>query len=417
MAKQIFEGVKVCDLGWWTAGPMVSRGLALHGATVVRVESHRRPDGTRLGTPYKDYKVGINRSARYLQYNTNKYGISLDYSTPRGQEVARRLIMWADIVTESMTPGSQAKWGLDYESVVKFKPDIIYLSSCQMGQHGPLNKYGGFGSFGAAYGGYSQILGYPDRGPLLVSNNYPDLVAPWYMVMALIGALIYRRKTGKGVYLDQSQIEAGVSLITPLMLDYAVNGRIAGRIGNHDPYMCPHNAYPCRGDDRWVVIVVSTDEEWQALCQVIGEPEWSQDPRFSTFLGRKENEDELDSLIGEWTRDYSPEQVMATMQAAGVPAGVMLTSGEGIINDPQAKHRQAFRWLNHPEIGPVIHNTTSHQLSKTPAHIWKIGPCLGEDNEYVYKEILGYSDDEIVDMLIEGVITTEADLPSGAPAY
>jgi benzylsuccinate CoA-transferase BbsF subunit len=201
------------------------------------------------------------------------------------------------------------------------------------------------------------------------------------------------------------------------MLDYAVNGRIAGRIGNHDPYMCPHNAYPCRGDDRWVVMVVRTDEEWQALCQVIGEPEWSQDPRFSTFLGRKENEDELDSLIGEWTRDYSPEQVMATMQAAGVPAGVMLTSGEGVVNDPQAKHRQAFRWLNHPEIGPVIHNTTSHQLSKTPAHIWKAGPCLGEDNEYVYKEILGYSDDEIADMLIEGVITTEADLPSGAPAH
>ena len=417
MAKQIFEGVKVCDLAWMGAGPRVSRELALHGATVVKVESHRRPDGTRYNPPFKDYQWGINRSASFCQHNTNKYGVTLDYSTPKGQEVARRLITWADIVTESMTPGRLAKWGLDYESVVKFKPDIIYFSSCQMGQHGPLGKYGGLGAFGGAYGGYCQILGYPDRGPLPLTTNYIDFVGPWYLVVALIGALLYRRKTGKGVYLDHSQVEAGVSMLTPLVLDYAVNGRIAGRIGNHDPYMCPHNAYPCRGDDHWVVIAVRTDEEWHALCQVIGEPQWSQDPKFSTFIARKENEEELDSLIGEWSRDYSPEQVMATMQAAGVPAGVMLTSGEGVVNDPQAKHRQHYRWLNHPEIGPVIDNSPTYRLSKTPPHTPKAAPCLGENNEYVYKEILGYSDDEIADLLIEGVITTEADLPSGAPAH
>jgi len=411
MAKQIFEGVKVCDFTWVAAGPRVARELALHGATVVRVESHRRPDAVRTQGPYKDHRVGINRSGHSCQFSTQKYGMSLDYSKPRGQEVARRLIMWADIVTDSMAPGSLARYGLDYESVVKFKPDVIYFSTTQMGQRGPLSKFRGFGAFGVAYGGYSQILGYPDRGPLPLPSNYTDAVAPWYLVVALIGALLYRRKTGKGVYLEQAQLETGISMITPLVLDYAVNGRIAGRIGNHDPYMCPHNAYPCLGDDRWVVIAVRTDEEWQAFCRFIGEPEWSQDPRFSTFIARRENEDELDSLIGEWTKDYSPEQVMATMQAAGVPVGVMLTAGEGIVNDPQAKHRQHFRWLNHQEIGPVIHNSPSYHLSKTPAHIRKAGPCLGEDNEYVYKEILGYSDDEIADLLIEGVITTEADVP------
>ena len=130
-------------------------------------------------------------------------------------------------------------------------------------------------------------------------------------------------------------------MLTPLMLDYSVNGRVAGRRGNRDAHMCPHNAYPCRGDERWVAIAVRTDEEWQAFCKVIGEPQWSQDPKFSTIVSRKENEDELDKLIAEWTKDYSPEQVMTAMQAAGIPAGVMLTSGEGVVNDPQAKHREA----------------------------------------------------------------------------
>ena len=411
MAKQIFEGVKVCDFAWVGVGVQPARELALHGATVVRIESHKRPDTLRLTGPFKDFERGINRSAFGCAFNTQKHSISLDYSKPKGQEVARRLITWADIVTDAMTPGSLAKWGLDYESVVKFKPDIIYYSTCQMGQHGPLNKFGGYGAFGAAYSGYSHILGYPDRTPLPLFNNYSDFIAPWYLTMAVLAALLYRRKTGKGVYLDQSQVEAGVTMLTPLVLDYTVNGRIGGRIGTHDPYMCPHNAYPCQGDDRWVVIAVRTDEEWRTLCKVIGKPEWTKDPKFSTFAARKENEDELDGLIGEWTKGYSPEHIMATMQAAGVPAGVMLTSGEGIVNDPQANHRQAFRWLNHQEIGPLLHHSPSYHLSKTPAHIWKAAPCLGEDNEYVYKEILGYSDDEIAEMLIEGVITTEADVP------
>jgi benzylsuccinate CoA-transferase BbsF subunit len=415
MAKQIFEGIKVCDLAWVGAGVQPTRELAVHGATVVRVESHRRPDTLRLAGPFKDFQTGVNRGAFGCAFNTQKYGISLDYSKPKGQEVARKLIMWADIVTDSMTPGSLANWGLDYQSVVKFKPDIIYYSTCQMGQHGPFSKFGGYGAFGAAYSGYCQILGYPDRGPLPLFNNYSDFIAPWYLTVAVIGALLYRRKTGKGMYLDQSQIEAGVTMQTPLVLDYAVNGRIAGRIGNRDPYICPHSAYPCHGDDRWVVIAVRTDEEWQALVKVIGEPEWSRDPKFATFLGRKEHEDELDSLIGEWTKDYPPEHVMATMQAAGVPAGVMLTAGEGIVNDAQARHRNAFRWLDHQEIGPLLHHSPSYHLSKTPHNIWKSAPCLGEDNEYVYKEILGYSDEEIADFLIEGVITTEADVPGAVP--
>ena len=414
MARQVFEGIKVCDLSWVGVGPLPGRELALHGATVVRVESHRRPDTLRLSLPFKDFEPGINRSAFGCAFNTQKLGISLDYSTPKGQEVARRLIKWADIVTDSMTPGSLAKWGLDYESVVEFKPDIIYCSTCQMGQHGPLSSFGGYGAFGAAYAGYSHILGYPDRTPLPLYNNYNDFVAPWYLTIALIGALLHRRKTGRGMHLDQSQVETGVTMLAPMVLDYVVNGRIAGRMGNQDHQMCPHNAYPCRGYDRWLVIAVRHGEDWRALCRVTGKPGWTRDPRFATSTARKENEEELDRLIGAWTVTCSPEDAMAALQAGGVPAATMLTSGEGIVNDPQARHREAFRWLEHTEIGPMLCTTPSYHLSETPARVSKAGPCLGEDNEYVYREILGYSEDEIADMLAEGVITTEADLPDAS---
>ena len=414
MTKQVFDGIKVCDLSWVAVGPQPGRELALHGATVVRVESHRRPDTLRLGLPFKDFEPGIDRSAFGCAFNTQKYGISLDYSKPGGQEVARRLIMWADIVMDSMTPGSLAKWGLDYGSVVKYKPDIIYCSTCQMGQHGPLSDFGGYGAFGAAYAGFSHILGYPDRTPLTLYNNYSDFVAPWYVTIALIGALLHRRKTGRGMFLDQSQIEAGVTMLAPNVLDYVVNGRIAGRTGNHDFEMCPHSAYPCRGNDRWVVVAVRNEDDWEALCRVIGEPDWTKDRRFAGTKTRKENEEELDRLVGAWTVGHSPEEAMASLQAAGVPAAMMLTSGEGIINDPQARHREAFRWLDHREIGSMLYTTPSYRLSETPAHMFKAAPCLGEDNEYVYKTILGYTDDEIADMLAEGIITTEADLPGAS---
>jgi benzylsuccinate CoA-transferase BbsF subunit len=216
------------------------------------------------------------------------------------------------------------------------------------------------------------------------------------------------------MFLDQSQIEAGVTTLAPFMLDYQINGRVAGRVGNRDRDMCPHGAYPCLGDDRWVVVSVRDESDWQSLCRVMGEPAWCHDARFATFPDRKSNEDELDQLISEWTVRRSPEDAMTVLQKAGVPAAVVLTSGEGIVNDTQAKHRQVFVWLDHTEIGSMLYTTPSYRLSKTPAHIWKAAPCLGEDNEYVLGEVLGYSDAEIADLLVEGAITTEADLPGAA---
>lgn len=413
MAKQIFEGIKIAEFAWVGVGPQVARELAEHGATVIRVESHTRPDVLRTGGPFRDRTPGIDRSAFGAAYNTNKYGISLNLTKPRGREVATKLIAWADVVTESMTPGSMKALGLDYEAARKIRPDVIYLSTCQMGQEGPLSKFGGFGELGAAYAGFSHLLGRPDSLPLPVVNAFPDFIAPWYLTMTLVGALLHRRQTGQGMYLDQSQVEAGITMLGPTMLDYTVNGRVAGRNGNHHPDLSPHNVYPCLDDDRWLSITVTNDEEWRGLCRVMANPPWSQEPRFATMRSRKENEDELDRLIGNWTSSYPPHRLMAMLQEAGVPAGVVQTA-EDLFEDPQLKDREHFRFLRHKVIGEHAYNAPAYRLSKTPNRIAKAAPCLGEDNEYVYREILGYSDDDIAEMLVDGVITTEADLPGAS---
>ncbi len=413
MTKQILEGIKVADFAWVGVGPQIGRELAEHGATVVRVESHTRPDPLRTGGPFRDGIPGIDRSAFGAAFNTNKYGISLNLTKPGGKEVARKLIAWANVVTESMTPGSMKALGLDYEEAEKIRPGIIYCSTCQMGGKGPLSKFGGFGELAAAYAGFSQLLGTPDGSPLPVVNAFPDFIAPWYMTMTLVGALVRQRRMGKGMHLDQAQVEAGVTVLGPAMLDYSVNGRVAVRDGSHHPRFAPHNVYPCLGDDRWLSIAVTDDGEWQKLCQTIGGPSWCRESRFATMTARKENEVELDGLISEWTGGYRPHQLMALLQEAGVPAGVVQTA-EDLFDDPQLKEREHFHFLQHAVIGEHAYQAPAYRLSKTPGHLTKAAPCLGEDNEYVYKEILGYSDTDIAEMMIDGVITTEADLPGAS---
>jgi len=410
VTSTIFEGLKVADFSWVGVGPQVARELAWHGATVVRIECHRRPDTLRAMYPFKDGVAGIDRSAFGTAYNSNKLGISLDLNLPKGKEIGRRLALWADIVTDSMVPGTMKKWGLDYETLSKEKPELIYYSTCQQGQYGPYANFGGYGAFAAVMGGFSALTGLPDREPLPHFNNYTDFVSPWVLTLAVVGALRRRRKTGKGTYIDQAQIEAGISALGPAVLDYQVNGRIATRAGNRDSYRAPHGVYPCKGVDRWVAIAIATEEQWQSFCRAIGSPTWAGEERFNTLAGRKSNEDELDLHVSEWTASHTPEEVTELLQAVRVPAGTVQT-GEDLFKDPQLAHRQHFHWLEHPVIGRHSYHAPAYRMSETPAYPTSAGPCLGQHNEYVYKEILGFSEDEMADLLVEGVITTEADAP------
>ena len=356
--------------------------------------------------PFKDGVAGVDRSAFMADYNTNKYGVSLDINTPKGLEIARDLILWSDVVAESFSPRAMAKWGLDYESIRKLKPEIIYYSASQQGHGGPHSGFIGFGMMMASLSGYAHLTGWPDRDPAPPYGAYTDFISPFFGAAALVAALDHKRKTGVGQHLDLSQLECGLQLIAPVQMDYALNGHEMKRDGNRDPRAAPHNAYPCREEDSWCAIAVFTDEEWTSLCMVMDKPEWVRDPRFENLKARKANEDELNRLIGEWTRELDAQKVMETLQSVGVPAGIVLNA-EGQFNDPQVKYRGFFKHLEHDVIGRHAYDGFSFELSRTPGSL-TAAPTLGQHNEYVYKEILGMSDEDIGDLIAEGVITVEA---------
>jgi benzylsuccinate CoA-transferase BbsF subunit len=401
--SQALEGLKVADFSWYIAGPSIPMWLAHHGAKVIRIESLSRPDEIRGIEPFKDSVAGINRSGCFANYNSNKYGMALNLNHPRGVEVAKRIIAWADIVVENFTPGTmQRKWGLGYEGIKKIKADIIMVSTSPLGQTGPEAQQAGFGLELVSRGGFTHFVGWPDQDAVGVGYPYTDTVTPPIAVIAIMAALEYRRRTGKGQYIDLSQHEVAVQHLAPALLDYAVNGREGGRIGNRHPYAAPHGAYRCLGDDRWCTIAVFTDGEWEAFCKVIGKPAWTEDPKFTTLLARKENEEELDRLVEDWTVNLPPEEVMNKMQAAGVAAGVV-QSGKDLIEDPQLEHRHHFWYLNHPEMGLCAYDGPPFKLSETPAELNMPAPCLGEHTEYVCTQILGMTDDEFIGLFAEGV--------------
>ena len=396
------EGVRIADFSWVILGPMITRYLAIHGATVIRIESNTRVDVIRVSPPYKDKKPGINRAGYFAFFNVNKLGMALNLNHPRSREVIRKLISWADVVVENFTPGMMEKWGLGYEDLKKIKPDIIMLRTSNLGQTGPLARRPGFGHNLVALTGFSHITGWPDGPPQAMGVAYSDVVAPRFGVAALCAALAERRRTGKGRLLDLSQIESTLQFLAPLILDYTVNHRESNRKGNFCSYAAPHGIYRCRGEDRWCAITVFTDDEWRSFCGVLGNPEWIEDPRFKTLLSRKRNEAELDRLVEAWTINLSPEEVMRQMQAAHVPCGVVNNS-EDIFQDPQLRGQEVFWRLDHPEIGPFSHLGRPFLLSRTPATPENPAPCLGEHTEYVSTQILGFSDKEFLELLNEGV--------------
>ncbi len=400
--KKVFDGLKVVEFTWFVAGPWVGKYLADYGAEVIRVETGQRPDPFRYAAPYKDNTPGPDRSPLACIYNNGKKSITLNLRHPQGVEVVKRLIARADVVIENYTPGTLQKLGLGYETLKKVNPRIIMLSSSNQGQTGPYASQIGLGYQLSSFVGFNYVTGWPDRAPCLIRTPYTDIPGAFFGVVSLLAALDYRRRTGKGHHIDLSQYEAGLQFLSPAILDYDVNKRIAKRDGNRSPDAAPHGAYPCQGDDCWCAIAVFTEGEWKSFCKAIGNPSWTKDPGFATLSNRKANEEELDRLVGEWTRNFTAEQVMTKMQTAGVAAGVVQTC-EDLHSDPQLKHRNHFQQLEHPVIGKHFCFTSGFRLSRTHGEPEKTGPCLGEHNEYVYTKMLGMSDEEFIKLLNDGV--------------
>lgn len=402
-AGQALTGLKVLDFTQAMAGPLAARLLADQGATVVHVESESKMDIYRVTPPYKEQKPGINRSTLFANYQAGKLGLSLNMRHPRSAEVARKLVAWADVIIDSRTPGVLEKWGFGYTDLIKTNPGIILARLTNQGTEGPWSRHPAYGTQVIGQAGMIGMVGWPDRGPLMFGRStYADLTASSLFTNYLLAAILHRRTAGKGQYLDASMVECCTTFLATQHLDYAVNGREVDLMGNRQPDAAPHGAFPCRGDDRWCAIAVTSDAEWRGLCRVMERPDLAEDARFSSLAARKQNEDELEALVGAWTKGLPSVEVMTRLQAAGVPAGNVNDFRE-LWEEPHLRHRRSYRTLSHSEMGAQTVISLPYTLSETPCVTQRGAPCLGEHNELVICQMLGYSDEQFLEMYGEGV--------------
>lgn len=404
-SRLALQGLKVLDFCWVAVGPLATKYLAEHGATVVRVESAKRPETLRRAAPFKGNVPGLNRSAYFANYNVNKYGIAIDMRHPRARDLVLRLASWADLVTENFTPGTMENWGLGYRELKEVNPRIIMFSASMMGRGGPLERQPGFGVVLSSLAGFTHITGWPDKEPVNPYGAYTDFIVPRFAVASILAALDYVKRTGKGTHLDMSQLESSLHFLSPFLLDYSTNGREQGRVGNRDAGAAPHGVYPCKGEERWIAIACTTDQEWESLRRLIdptGEG-WAYQPHLSTLLGRKSREDELDQLVSDWTKEWDSKELMHTLQNAGVPAGAV-NDVRDLFEDVQLKHRSHFQYLEHPEIGPYATERSEFDLSRTPGKLDRSAPLMGQHTEEVLKELIGLSQDEYASLKGDGVL-------------
>jgi len=403
LSGRAFEGLRIADFSWGVTGPLTTKYLGDHGATVVRVESEERPCIARLVGPYAGGKPGIDRAGYFAFINANKYSCAINLKNERGLEVAKRLISWADVVVESFRPGTMDELGLDYDMIKKIKSDIIYLHTSTLGATGPDHRYGGYGIVLVALCGFSHLTGYPDDEPLPFPHAYTDFICPRFLASALIASLIYRLKTGEGQFIDGSQMESCLWFLSPSILDYTANKRQAERKGNSDDRASPHGVFRGKGNDRWVAISVSNNDEWTQLCQAMGKPVWTQNKKYSTSVGRKEDEYFIHSKITEWTMKYTPEEIMKRLQFVGVPAGTV-HNGKDLAENPELRNSGVLWTLEHDQIGKFTHLGQPFQMSRTPAAGSMASPSLGMHTAYVCSQILGLNDNELVDLFKSGAL-------------
>ena len=390
----VFDGIRVADFAWVGVGPLVSKYLADHGAEVIRIESSVRPEPLRRAPPFVNDEPGLDNSGYYADFNSSKQCVSLNLQHADGVSIAKRIVEHCDIVTESFTPKAMRAWGMTYEDLCEVRPDLIMISMPMYGLTGPWSMWQGYGHVLQAAAGISHLTAYPGEEPIGTGVAYTDFLVPHFAASALLAALDHRQRTGEGQNIDFGQMEAAIHATETMVLDYTVNGREQQPLGAGHPDYRPYGTYQCaaRGDDddRWIAITVTNESELTSLADVAGQPSWiSLDA------------DALDSEIAAWTRSQQAEELMGQLQSTGVPAGVVQTP-EDLRNDPQLAHRGHFWMLDHPTMGHRAYDGPSFRLSDTPAELTKAAPLLGEDNEYVYKDIVGMSDEEYVEHLVSG---------------
>ena len=402
------EGVRIIEMGQLIAIPFAMKMLADMGAQVIRLESVARLESYRSDSVYQNDISGEfwNKGANFYEQNRNKLGVTLDLSKPEGLQVLRNLVSIADVFSENFTPRVIKNFGLEYGDLRKIKPDIIMVSSTGYGFYGPWSNFGATGPATEGAAGLAYQTGYLGGGPVMAEIPYTDYTSGEHTVFAVMAALMHRLRTGQGQFVDISQTQATSSTIPAVLMDFSANGRSGQRFGNQDTVMSPHGCYPCRGDDRWITIAVATDEEWQAVCRVLGQNGWAADPRFNDSFSRWKNRDELDALIGTVTSTWDAHELMHALQKDGVAAGAVLDSKD-LLLDPHLGQRNFYEVVTHHEstgIPPLPYAGRPWKLAKTPAVNSQPAPLMGEHNNLVLSGLLGKTAEEMAELEEAGII-------------
>jgi benzylsuccinate CoA-transferase BbsF subunit len=403
MAQLPLAGVRVADFGWILAAPQCTAWLGVMGAEVIRIESRQRLDIIRFIGQDPRAPKGPDGSPLFNGLNYSKKSVTLNLGHPRGVALAKEIVRHSDIVVENFAVGMMQRWGLSYADLCQVKPDIIMVSGSPVGQYGPDSRCVGWGPITQASAGICHLTGYEDGPPSSLGGTWPDYMVGVVMAYATLAAVHCQRRTGKGQHVDLAMAEVVSAMLPEAIMDFMMNKRDRGRQGNRDELMVPHNVYRCQGDDRWVVIAVDNEEEWQNLCRTVGHSEWLTDKRFQDRQSRKAHEQELDALLTDWTRGRSHTEIMHLLQKAGVAATPVYDT-ESLIADPQFQQRDFLASPNHPVTGdhPVAgipgKYSAIEKLRYTPA------PGLGQDNQQIFGDMLGLAPEEITRLQEEQVI-------------
>ncbi len=415
------SGLRATEVSVGGAVPWLMKHLTYHGAEVIRIESPSRPDMVRAYVSPLVPERGIQPSASpwFHEWHSGKRFISMNLSGPRSMELLGRLVAASDIVAANLGARATMKMGLTYEVLRRFNPSIIMLNPTGYGMTGPLKDYLAWGPQMEPISGISHFTAYPGGKPAGSPYAYPDWIAPLHGMVAVMSAIDYRNRTGKGHYIDLSMFESTVPVIGPLLLDYIANGTDSDGQGNWSPVAAPHGCYKCKAtatssgpSEHWCVIAVSTEEEWRAFCSVLGTPSWTGEERFSTLGTRLKNTAELDRLVEGWTSLHTAKSVMLKMQRAGVPAGVVETVPDMLYHDPQLKARRFFREYESLARGKVTGTGLAVRLAEPVTTALRTGIDVGSDNECVFKEVLGLTQGQVEGYIESGAI----ELPLATPA-
>ena len=394
MSLDALHGLRVLDFTWVLAGPYGTRILADFGAEVIKVQSQKTAQGTES-----------NATGYFNTWNRNKLSITLDLSRPEGRELALKLVRISDVVIENFTPRVMSNWNLSYDNLKQVRPDIIMLSMSGMGQTGPWRDFAAFGPTIQALSSITYLTSFAPDTPIGLGYSYADHVAGLLAALAVLAALEYRNRTGEGQYIDISEYEAMSTLLGPALMDCTANHSAVIPQGNTPDYTlaAPYGCYQCQGEDRWCVIAVFSEEQWHALCHILGNPPWTKESKFSTLAQRKEHAAELDELLTLWTAKHSPEEITERLQEVGIAAGVVKDAHD-VAQDPQLSARNFFVEASHPSLGKTIFDSTPIRLERTPARFQRAAPLLGQDNHYVYQELLGMGEQELLRYIEDGII-------------